>query len=244
MVANQLLPHLHGHVPGHYETVYYKRVTRIDNPYDLISPKSNYQWHCYWVFEDIDFRKELTQYNKYIERLKNSENAIDSNEYREKLSNHLTNEKRRICDKYKINSADFLLYATKNNAYPLSSAFGFFTNIIDIKKSMLDSTVEVRFKPNISKTEYVEAWKEIREFIDSEPSYKKIKLIKTRRKEEVDYQLIYAVFKAKSNGMKYPAIFKLYNTGKLPNYKTKPQSRFKNPKELNDYYLRNSTFKG
>jgi hypothetical protein len=221
-------------------------VKRIDNPYDLVEPKTKIQWHSYWVFEDKEFISDVSNYQKHLKKLyelRKNVHGFNNDEWRIKHMDYMLDEKKRICAKYEIEGGDFLLYKSRNDKHPLHESYGLFSTFTDIRKSEVDGGIEVRFKPDISKSEYLEAWKDIKAFADFEPSYHKVRSKISKRKEEIDYQLIYAISRARYKGMSYPAIHKLYTLGKLQNYKTRAGKRFKTSKELNDYYLRNSAVK-
>lgn len=218
----------------------------MDNPYSNLVYKNRHQWHAFWVFQDQEFQCEVTTYLEKllnINALRANSNNPNSLVWRKKQANYMIKEKRKICDKYVLSDEDFALYVTRHDKYPKHKMEGAFSRLVDIKISHIDGNIAVRFKPSISKIEYTEAWGEIKGFIEYELGKKLPHTKPTKRKQEVDYRLIYAIFRQRAKGKSYPAIHSLYLKGELPNYPKGKRNRLKTPKELNDYYLRNSAFK-
>jgi hypothetical protein len=123
---------------------------RIDNPYKALAPKSKYQWHCYWVFEDREFQKDVDNYINNLEELKvlrSNAKKNDSEKLRLKHGDYLLSERNKICNKYRINSHDFLLFKTRDDKHPLHKMNSVFPTLVDIQVSIIDGNLEIRIKP-------------------------------------------------------------------------------------------------
>jgi len=213
------------------------RSKKYPNPYKLVSLKTKRQNFVYWVFEDPDFQQDVTKLDSWFKKIQ-AVAKPESPNWRSEVAEGLIERKKQICKKYSIHDDELSLYY-----YSLHEWYGFNSGIMSIKVSEVDeASVSVTMLSNITRSEYIDAWKDIQQFIKDEYPKRGSATTKTKRKQEADYQLIYAINKALRSGIKYSAIYKLYEDGNLPCYTEVLTQRFQTPKELNDYYLRYYTF--
>ncbi len=205
---------------------------RDANPYKVIKLKTKRQNYVYWVFEDPDFKKDVIILREWFDKTPKKLNHDDV-EARKDVMNSLSERKALICKKYGLSEYELSIYYHSLQKWHL-----FNSKLLDIRISEIDDySVSIRLLPDITYDEYVDIWGEVRDYIKDEYPKRELSVNKTKRKQEVDYQLVYAVDKAKRNNI--TDIFNHYKAGKLPCYEGRDVSRFDIEKELNDYYQLN-----
>jgi hypothetical protein len=173
----------------------------ISGEYKKRDFKSAKDWHVYHVYNDPEF---INDFNKLdIEK----------------------DDTKDIRKKYAITGYDLFFFDIRNILYLEKNveSKGGLTFDPRIKKYVLT------FDATITKSEFLECWKEFADFRDDfigKPN--------SKRKPPVNDTLIYAIFKARKK-LTFAEIFELYSVGRLPLYKGS-SDQFKSEDSLERYY--------
>lgn len=130
-----------------------------------------------------------------------------------------------IAEKYAITKNDIQFY--QGGYYP---QHGFYRKkrkpfkLVD----MTEEYITIRYDVNITKEDFNQSWVQ---FVD------RLKESDTKNKLPVFDELLYAIFKARKNGLSFGEIFKQYSSKKLPYY-LKTVSGIDSEQKLKDYYAK------
>ncbi|MDQ5913927.1 MAG: hypothetical protein QG623_546 [Patescibacteria group bacterium] len=189
-----------------------------------IEPKTTYQWHCYHVFEDEDFLRDLKDlevaYQKYLSNPSPKNNKTPILQYIDK--------KFVLADKYKIKHFDLERFRNPK----LNNYYGINHNVIDVLYDKSSDNIAVVLPLNIKKKEYIKAW----ELVNEVQIEKQVKKTKVKSTEKPD--LVYAIFKARTSGESYRSIFESYQKESLNKYLGRPNQSLNTVDLLKQYYLR------
>lgn len=197
------------------------------NTYNFLKDKhlkSAYEWHCFFVFEDKEFLKDLEKldvsYQAYVNNPSPKLNKKPILDYIDK--------KFVLADKYRINHLDLERFRNPR----LNSASGIDYNVIEVLFDWNSQNIAAILPLSIKKKEYIEAWNLIREL----QLEHRLKQKKVKGPERPD--LIYAIFKARMGQKTYREIFNDYKAKSLPGYSGSPTRSLYTVELLKQYYLK------
>ena len=176
--------------------------------------KSAHDWHVYHVYHDADFKRAIDVLTELEKRPGSTPEQIEGH-------------KRSLAKSYLISVADINLFMLplylENQTKTTSMGFDPDTKQFSIK-----------FEPTTTKAELLEEWQHFENLRDT---LFPAAVTTTKRKPPENPSLLYAVFKCRQRRMTFPAVFKLYSTGKLPGYKGS-NGQYADADSLERYYNR------
>lgn len=158
---------------------------------------SREDWHAYWVYQDTEFIKIM----KKLSRIKDAHEAKTIREV--------------LAKEYAISTERIISWGL---SYHMSES---------VPNNISDSTTEILFdfeeggevfnlslKKSVTKAEYLKMWDYFvvwRNHVIKKPQ-------RARKKPPENTQLLYAIFRARSNGLTFTQIYGLYSDDRLPLY--------------------------
>lgn len=185
-----------------------------DNPYEHIRRKTNDDWFMYWLCEDGGFIEDCELLSKLGEN--------GSEKFLPKLE--------QLLKKYGISEDE---YDIISNGLHLQAALDFPLTFIQRESN---GDVLLRMPRNIKKVDYLNAWDELKNILDIDQDHQSN--IETRNRAADDTRLIYAIFRARRDKLRFSEIFNLYQNGNLEQYKNGPTNQFSSDDNLERYYDR------
>lgn len=183
--------------------------------------------HVYHVFNDPEFINE-------VERL-NADFEITASKFGHKgTAEEIGKRYEAIIKEFAVNRGDIDFFMAELHKQGSTRR----QHRCEIIYNADTNSYTAQLKPDVSKDDLEEAW----QYIQRINGLRKIS--KTRRRGFDDPQLVYAIFRAKKSGKSFPAIFTLYQEGKLPHYENKPRNQFSSVEYLKRYYYRYSPERG
>lgn len=167
---------------------------------ELPNYKRREDWHAYWAFQDPDF---IYVMNKLYKMKHSQKNKI----IRDVISKEYAISTERII------GWGLHLHMFESIPKDISSP------ISDISFDFVEGEkyCSITLKPSSTKEEYLKTWESFvvwRDHVIKQPQI-------NRKKPPENTQLIYAIFRARSNGLTFKEIYGLYSDDKLPLYRGK-----------------------
>jgi len=213
------------------------------NPYSKIKHKTVYEWHLYWLHEDMGFISDIAtlhimwemasdyEYSHDIPQVYDDETYIKMIDKYSKYWKFISN-KYRIADDY---LSDIYVSFKKPRINSMLDSNGFIDSKIElVGKQKNHAVLAVYFSPEITHKEYLESWLLITNILKKKDM--ELPTRNTRRRAPDDTRLIYAIFKSRCNGLTFKRIFTLYQQGRLPLYLNSPTNQFSSEDSLESYY--------
>lgn len=203
------------------------------SPSTMSKSKQNeyYEYHIEAVFNDIDFINTVEHLVVELDE----EYGWRDLDFKEKglilLTNPGINMKLdQIADDFYILSEDIMHYLLdmSERGYPT------YRNKAFLQTDEKRKTMNLRLKADIKKDEFEALWKRVslaQKSMDTK--------ISTRKRPPENYQLVYAITKARMKGDTMPALYKAYKNGTLPGYNG---SKSFDQTEFNHYYSKYAPF--